>query len=471
VSKLREQGLPLTGGDLALAIPLGLLGALLVTKIPWELGVVAAMGLAGLALATRFQHVERAARVMILLSAFLVPMNRLGIGIAGIRFGDVTLSLALGLYLLIHLRETTEPGDGSWRIVFLGIGLLLAGGIVGMLFETGGPFIYQALGLPPRDISGLGENLGNLFNLASGSLVPLGALALCKPNRAFVRKILGWFVAGCTTSAVVGGALPFGRGGQRIIGLTVHPNPYGSLSLLAMGPAIGLMLRSKKIPAWGYFVLPVLAFAVLQSGSRAALGALFVFALLIGPLTGRKVVMGALLGMAAVALILFATGIVRPEGENALGRAFGGSVHAANSDSIREDLGHRVWARFAARPITGNGYNYMRPSHDVYLGLIASAGVLGVLGLGTIITTAVRRTWRKREDLLAVCVSAGYFAYLANAAFDNVFWWRWLWFYVGLVFVTMTTKPNAREMGLPEGEGDAEGDADPGQRGLTASTR
>jgi hypothetical protein len=460
---LRDRGTRLAGGDLGFALPLGLLAGLLVVKLPWFLALAVVIALSGLALFTRFERIDQAARGLLLLSAFALPMNRLGVtGALGI--GDLLVSLSLGAYIVVRLVEGREPGDGSWRPVFIGIGVLVAGGFVGMLFETGGPFIYKALGLDPRDISGFTENVGNLANLSFGSLVPLGALCLAKPNRQYMRQILGWFIAGCTVSALVGTLLSFGSGGDRVIGLTVHPNQYGSLSLLAMGPALGLMLRSKRIPAWGFFVLPLLALAILQSGSRAALGGLMALAVIVGPLTRSRVVMGCLLAGAAAVLILFATGIVRPEGENALGRAFGGSIHASNSDTIREDLQHQVWERFVARPITGNGYNYMRPSHNVYLGLITSAGVLGVIGLGTIIVTAARRTWRQREDLLVVGVSVGYFAYLANAAFDNVFWWRWLWFYVGMVFATLATRPNAREMGLPA-------DAEPAQAVPVASTR
>jgi O-antigen ligase len=106
-----------------------------------------------------------------------------------------------------------------------------------------------------------------------------------------------------------------------------------------------------------------------------------------------------------------------------------------------------VFDLWQQRPITGNGYNYMRPSHNVYLGLLGSAGILGVGGLLMLETTIFRRAWRRRSDLLAACVAAGYASYLTAAYFDNIFWWRWLWFYVGMVVAVMATRPGPSEPG------------------------
>jgi O-antigen ligase len=174
--------------------------------------------------------------------------------------------------------------------------------------------------------------------------------------------------------------------------------------------------------------------------------------------------MGSVMAGVAILLLVFAFGLVRPEGENALGRALGGESTAAGSNAIREDLGSRVLDRWEQRPITGNGYNYMRPSHNVYLGLLGSAGLLGIVGYGLVITTIARRTWRQRSDLLAVCLAAGYASYLAVAYFDNIFWWRWLWFYIGLVVAALATRPAPGEPGYEPG-------SEAGAELATASTR
>jgi hypothetical protein len=427
--------------DVALAVGVGLFAGVLVIGIPAFLVVGGAICLAGLAAVPRVE-VRTMADTMLVLSGFLMPMNRIWAG--PLPASDLLLILALGLYVLIRLRS--EPSERRpYRAVVIGLSLLAVGGIVGTLTEVPGPFMYKALGQPLRDVSGLGQNLGNEVKFLLGSFIPIAAWALARPSRELVRRVVGAFVAGAFLSALAG-FTPSGRGGNRLVGLTVHPGQFGSLSVLALGGAMGLLLTRRPIKAWAYIVLPVLGYAVLGSGSRAALGAMVVLGVIVGPLTRSRAVMGTIAVGLACVLLLFATGIVRPEGENALGRALGGAQSAQGSDEIRGDLHREVFARWEQRPITGNGFNYMRPSHNVYLGIIASTGLLGTIGFLVVLASICRRLWRRRSDLLAMGVGAGYLAYLTAAYFDNIFWWRWLWFYVGMVVAVTTTRPGPQEL-------------------------
>jgi hypothetical protein len=450
--------------DVALAVGVGLFAGVLVIGIPAFFVVAGAICLAGLAAVTKVE-VRTMADTMLVLSGFLMPMNRIWAG--PLPASDLLLILALGLYVMIRLRSMVANDRRPYRGVVMGLSLLAVGGIVGTLTEVPGPFLYKALGQPLRDVSGLSQNLGNEMKFLLGSFIPIAAWALARPSRELIRRVVGAFVAGAFLSGLTG-FTPSGRGGNRLVGLTVHPGQFGSLSVLALGGAIGLLLTQRPVKAWAYVVLPVLGYAILGSGSRAALGGMVVLGLIVGPLTRSKAVMGTIvLGLAAV-LLLFATGIVRPEGENALGRAFGGAESAQGSDEVRGDLHREVFARWEQRPITGNGFNYMRPSHNVYLGIIASTGVLGTIGFLVVLTAICRRLWRRRSDLLAMGVGAGYLAYLTAAYFDNIFWWRWLWFYVGMVVAVTTTRPGPQELTVlvPGLEAD-----DPPQPVDAASTR
>jgi hypothetical protein len=434
-------------GDVAV----GVVAALLVVTLPPFLTVGLVLGLAGLAFLTRFERVEDVAETFAILTALTMPMNRLLVG--PIPISDFLLVAAVGLYILVRLVHGREPIAGNertYRPIVIALTILGIGGLVGALFEVKGPFLYKALGEPVRDVSGWGQNIGNLMKFLLGSFVPMALWALVRPGRALMRKLIGAFTLGCCTSVLVGYALPGFRFGNRIGGLTVHPGQFGSLSLLGMGTALALLLTQPRFRLWGYAALPLLALGILGSGSRAALGGMVVLGLIIGPITGRRAVMGAVLVGAAAILVVFSLGVVKPEGENALGRALGGESSASGSSAIREDLGSRVFERWEQRPITGNGYNYMRPSHNVYLGLLGSAGVLGVLGLLTLEATIFRRAWRRRTDLLSACVVSGYAAYLTAAYFDNIFWWRWLWFYVGMVVAVLATRPGRDEPGYEE---------------------
>ncbi len=426
------------GVDLALGAGAGIVVVgLLIAAHPY-VAIFVAFALVSITLLTRLERVETVASTLVVITAFTTPMNRVPVA-------DGLLVATVGLYVIMRLTEARPAAARTYRPILVGITLLGFGGLIGSFFEVPGPFMYKAQGVDIRDISGFGQNVANLGKFLTGSLMPIALWALARPSRQFARRLLGAFVVGAVISAVVGVLEPVVGG--RAVGLTVHPNQLGSLSLLAMGPAMGLMLttRSGRVRGLTIAAMPVLAMGILSSGSRAALGALVVLGLIIGPLTRSRAVLGAIFSGIAVVLLVFAVGLIRPEGENALGRTLGDSTTAQGSDNIREVLQDEVWHRFTQRPLTGNGYNYMRPSHNVYLGLVASAGVLGVVGLGLVITTVIRRLWRKRTDLLLVGVTAGYLAYLGNAYFDNIFWWRWLWFYVGMVIAVGATRSSSLE--------------------------
>ncbi|MDQ2648594.1 MAG: O-antigen ligase family protein [Actinomycetota bacterium] len=444
--------------DIGLALGLGGFAALLVTSLPMIVALFFAVALVALATTTRFD-VGQVGSSLVLLTSFTIPMNRLFPGAIPIPASDFFLVAAVGVYLLMRLVEQRSSEEQTYRTIFIALGVISLGGLVGALFETAGPFMYKALGVPNRDVSGWGPNLGNLMKFILGSFLPMALWALVRPNRKFMVRIVNAFFAGCTFSALIGLTLPYGRGGARAIGVTVHPNQFGSLSLMGIGAGLGLLLSGRLRP-WALPAFPILALGILQSGSRAALGGLAVLALIVGPMTrDRRVFGGLALGLAAV-LMVFATGVIQPSGEDALGRTFGDSSTAVGSGAIRDDLAERVFDRWQERPVTGQGFNYMRPSHNVYLGLITSAGVLGVLGFAVLVGAIVRRVWRQRDDMLTLGVAAGYFAYLANAYFDNIFWWRWLWFYVGLVVAVTATaerrKADAAEADAAEADAQAE---------------
>lgn len=424
----------------------GLIGALMCAIFSPALALLAAGGLCVLAVTSRFE-IRSVAAAFVILTAFTMPMNRLYVGATGIPISDVLLVLCVGLYVLVRLAEGRTSEDQTYRPVLIALTLLAVGGLVGAIFEAPGAFFYQAINTLPRDVSGWGQNLSNLGKFLAGSLIPIALWALVRPDRAFMRRILGAFVVGTFVSALIGLLLPSAKAGNRSYGMTVHPGQFGSLSLLGISAALALLLSRPPFKAWGFIVIPILGLGIIASGSRAALGALVVLGLIIGPLTRNRAVLGGVMAGTALVLILFTAGVIKPEGQNALGRALGSDQSAENSSTIRGELGAAVWHRWTERPLTGNGFNYMRPSHNVYLGILACTGILGVVGMLSLVTSIVRRTWRRRADMMSVCVTAGYVAYLAAAYFDNIFWWRWLWFVVGMVVAVSATSPEPGEVG------------------------
>jgi O-antigen ligase len=452
-------------GELVLAGLFGFVAAVLAIYMPAFLGpiltVILLLAVGLMAVSTRFD-VHAVASSFLIFAAFTTPMNRIFVGPAAI--SDFSILAATGLYAIIRLVEGRKMEEGTYRPIMIGLAIIALGGLIGSIFEAPGVFMYKALAVPIRDISGWGPNLANLGKFMAGAFIPMTMWWLARPGRQLMRRVLVAFVCGSVLSGLAGLFDPTSKGAGRSYGLTVHPGQFGSLCVVGFGVSLALLLSRPPFRAWGLFALPVLALGVLTSGSRAALGALVVLALILGPLTRRRVVMGFVMTAAAVVLVLLLVGGIKAEGENALGRALGSDPHAENSSEIRADLGNRVLDRWEQRPITGNGFNYMKPSHNVYLGLLASTGFLGIVGFITIVTTIVRRTWRRREDLMVVGTTAAYLAYLTAAYFDNIFWERWLWFTVGMVVAVIATRPLPGEVGYeaPEDEVDPE---------LTVSTR
>lgn len=431
--------------SVVLGLGLGLLGAALVLVMP-EVGVVLAVLILVLAAVARFGGVRQLAVVFTVLTALTVPWN--GIWLLGQEAGVVVMPLAIGLWILVRFREPLPPQPPTYRPLAIGMALLAVGGLVGALFEAPGQFFYRSPFSGPRDVSGWSQNMGNLVNFVVGAGMPVLLWVVARPSRRLLRLLAGSFLVGCVLS-VAASPLPNRHGGGKWRGLAVYTIPFGCLCVLGIGVAVGIVLSRRRFPPWAFLAFPLLAVGVVASGSRAALGAFAVFSAVVVPFTRNRVVLGGVLVALAAGLLVLGLGIVQPEGENAFARVVGASDSVSASDIARADLTDRVLDRFWERPFTGNGFNYMRPAHNLYLGVIASAGVLGALGWGTIIVTGAWRSWRNRSDLLVAGIGAGFVAYLGAAFYDYTFWWRWLWFYIGMVYAVSATVPSADERRAP----------------------
>lgn len=432
----------------------GAVAALAAIFLPPLIAIPLFATFAVMALLNRTLELRGLAEALLLATAFVQPMNRLGLG--PLEIGDYLLLLAVGVYFLLRLQDHRRYPP-TYRVVVIALVILAIGGFVGALFEPAGPFLYT----PDRrieyfDISGFAANMLNLRNMVIGSLTPMALFILARPSRALFRLVVVAFVAGCVVSAIAGFAVPsLGvEGLGRLQGLTLHTRMFGTLSQLGIGAAAGLLLSARRPSPVLIGTIPLLAMAVVMSGSRAAFASLVPFLLGLGPLARSRVVMGVTLLSVVAGVAFLAVGIAVPEGDSAIARiVHSDSASATDSDDLREEVTSATFDRFLERPITGSGWNYMRPSHNVFLGIIASAGVLGVIGTTMLVGHLALRVWATRRDRLVVGLGLGYFVYLAAAYYDNLFWWRWLWFYVAmLVWATwLADHPDDRGLAAPVG--------------------
>ncbi|MGI9119545.1 MAG: O-antigen ligase family protein, partial [Acidimicrobiales bacterium] len=97
-----------------------------------------------------------------------------------------------------------------------------------------------------------------------------------------------------------------------------------------------------------------------------------------------------------------------------------------------------------AHPLTGVGFNFAKVAHNVYLQVLASAGVIGLLGfLGVaalVVAMAIKTALPgPQHDLWPAGMIAAYVAYLAAGVVSNLLWDRWLWVYLSLAVAVSAT--------------------------------
>lgn len=356
-------------------------------------------------------------------AALTAPMN-------GLKFGglatlsDVLFFTAAFLLTLSRLSAPSGTYIGRFQPVLMPAAVIVLGGLVGTFFTA--------------------EATTSLVELTKFALSTIGLFLLVAVWAADHRqlRVLAWmFTAGSSLSVLAGLTLlrdAFGRAQ----GFTLHPNHLGLVSLMASGAALGLALtsgggRRKVALACGL----VLVVGVVMSGSRAALagGGAFFLTYLLATRNWSVLRWAALAAVACTALL--SLGIVKVTADNnAVGRFLGKDTTSAESDSIRASLRARTLERIDAHPITGDGFARARSSHNLYLQLWASAGLLGLLGFLGIVLVVIRiAVSRPRPDPLVMAMLTSYIGYLFAAYASTVYWDRFVWVHLALtlgLFVT-----------------------------------
>ena len=283
------------------------------------------------------------------------------------------------------------------------------------------------------------------FGLASfGAML----LVVCwRPSMAAVRSFSWLWVAGGLISAFVAFAIPDLHMFLRPSGLTPHPTHLGLISTILFGVALGLIASDRRaIVVWpGLACAAILFAAIVVSGSRAALGAAIVVALLILVAAGDKVVNWAKQNVVSTALILIAVvtaivlfGFVAGD-RSAFDRIVGGDT---SSDQARDVFNEEAWARFKSDPITGVGYADAGNAHDLFLQLGSASGLFGVAAGAMLIVLALKSywdagwLWMRRNPAywsMAAALAASVIGYLLVSIFQNVLWDRNIWVAVALM--------------------------------------
>ncbi len=214
-------------------------------------------------------------------------------------------------------------------------------------------------------------NLTGLLKLEAATfLIPLVVFfattrARVEPLRGLVLFAQLWMVS-ATISALVAALDALGitavetallgevDQGARVYGLTTHPNRLGLMSAMSLPIALYFLAEARRVRKGLYAAaLGVLSFAIIVSGSRAALlaGALMVVCLLVVSPSIRRTITPLALSIGAMALA--STLVVSTEtSDSALARLGPGSSSAARSDARREVVHWEAVRQVEARPLT-----------------------------------------------------------------------------------------------------------------------
>jgi hypothetical protein len=436
---LRNAGFPaLVVGVLAVALALAMKSPLF--------ALAAAVGFAYVILVGLWGFVP-AGTAMITMAYFMAPLDSIR-PIPGL--GIVSAADVLWLVGFLTLGPTLLRRRFALPMAFLAP--LLALVAVATLASVGNPHPVTAF--------------GQLLRLTLGALGLPILIGWWKPDEKVVVRLASAYVLGSTWSSVVGIAQ---YNGERIQGLTTHPNFFAMCSTLAI--AIVPFLETRVERGWRLAILatvPINIAGIWLSGSRTGLLGI-VFVALLYPLLTRSV-MAALgfagLGTAAVYLVVtFAS--TSGDQTNALGRLLGGGT-ATVSDNVRIANQERAWQNFQSSPVIGRGFEPRTQglgfdAHDIYLQIASATGVLGLTAFMVMLVFLAKQATVSTRHLGLLAVPT--LVYMFVGPVIPMLWDRWIWCMVALaLLVSEYVQPGDEDVGI-----DAERTAVPhdGKRGTT----
>jgi O-antigen ligase len=366
--------------------------------------------------------------------------------------GPVELSepvlLAAAAALLLRERPWPRPpGDRRWpgRGLILGLVVIAVGGLVGGLFRPDGPVYSVALSYQGAPLGPVPAFVADVLRFVTGTVLVVLVVRAWRPRRAEVELAALAYAVGAAVSALDGALGPSTYG--RTDGLNTHPVPFGLACALGVVISVGLVLGC---PGWmrSLAIATGLAGAagVLASGTRGALlvVVLGIVLVLAGARTARTLAVPAAMFVLVTALGLVAPSLV---GESNTVARLDGGASAETSDVARATVREETIALVRIRGITGAGFEFLAGPHNLVLGVVASAGVLGLAGLVVVIVTLVRVLSRSRGDPVAAALSAAVLAMYLPFWIVNPGWERWLWVPVALMFASSKAATDPRPLG------------------------
>ena len=424
----RASGWPLY---LVAAVPGAVTAGLLFLKAPKAVSLSVALMLLALVVLLRLGR-RPAVMVCILGASFFAG--------APVKFGqlnvcDVFLLGALG-FILLHPDDTRARMPAP-RLLLVGVGLVIVGGLIGGLFQPAAD-PYQAFSFPyPKTLLFFPPRIGEALRFAWGTI---GVILLVRACRLTPRQVDGALMAygiGATVSVAWALFSP-GRGSGRAQGLTAHPVELGLISAVAGLVGIGLLLSGRRSGRRvGTLIVVASVIGIALSGTRAALLVLVVGVgiLQFGLRSARRTALFLLLAPLALALAVLGGG-----GTSPVGTRLAGNASAELSNVGRAALRHTSENLARHHAITGIGFRYFFPPHNLFLAVLSAAGVIGLLGLAVLVVSLVYRLAVTRAPPTLAALAAALAIYVSFWVL-NPGWDRWLWVPIALACAVGRSTP------------------------------
>lgn len=381
-------------GAVTVAAAAGAVVARDLLDVPLWAAVAGLVGIAALGLAAVVLGVDGIGRWLLVLAVGTSTWNAVAAGPA--KPGPVLLALALVVLLVLHAGAPVPVRVPGWVWVLGGTVLLVAAAAA---LSPPSPAYMSAryVGGETVTLEQLqGASLLNVVEagqwLVAAVALPVAACLAVRDRPGLPLLLVDAWIVGATVNAAVGiadewagttvseallGAVDIGG---RQAGLTVQPNHLAVAVAVTLPVALWRTVRRGRLVLMAACVA-VLAVGLVTTGSRGGLAAAVlacgVVLLADRRIRGHLAVLGVL-GVAAGVLVA----ALRPQVLAGLAEdlRLTGDGGGRESDAIRERIAQQALADFAHDPVRGVGLEVVVQGHSIWLQLLASGGVVLLVG-------------------------------------------------------------------------------------------
>jgi hypothetical protein len=441
---------------------------------------------------------------------FALPLNALR-PVDALSYGDLLLLLAAGVAALVVVFRRQLPEVPAW--LWGGAVLLLISALLPQVFPPASVAPLKASFPDVLDQSAFVSALKLLFGAAALPVVVATLARDWRSISLLVSAWIAGVAFSCAVAvsdAYIGTdfqlALTYDLVSvvgffviepARSIGLTVHSNAL-SLTAVMVTPLVIARMTDFRRVLYFYPLFLLLLVGILLSGARAGLVGILlavVLTLVASPqvrsvLLGRdyRVVLtlgGGLIATAALVLGLsiqpssraadfyadqqastgaglLASVSARPltdvllasstdeDAPPTISRFGGGDESAAVSDGLRRQYLEDSATYISERPFLGYGFRWVETSHNIYLQLLLSGGILALVGFLTIASGYVRAGYRLRSSVpephrtMASAALVSFILVLITGMVSNSILDRYLYLPAGLIFAMSMISKRAR---------------------------